>query len=130
MSWAAPDFAYSGVAVTKNFVASPHIDERDRAHQYAVSLGDFTGGDLCVDSIEADGAHMVAVVETKNRIARIDGRCVHWVRSFAGGDRYSLIFYDTSDRQPQPVQRAFDPSWRPCCSEYREGVFEKVLLER
>jgi hypothetical protein len=50
MGWAAPGWHYSGVAVTKNFVASPHIDERDCTPQFAVSLGDFTGGELCVEA--------------------------------------------------------------------------------
>jgi hypothetical protein len=39
MGWADPSYYYSGIAVTKNFVASPHIDDRDRSFQYAVSLG-------------------------------------------------------------------------------------------
>ena len=32
----------TGIAVTKNFVASPHIDDRDVSHQFCVSLGSFT----------------------------------------------------------------------------------------
>ncbi|CAE8608152.1 unnamed protein product, partial [Polarella glacialis] len=96
MGWAAPEYRFSGIAVTKNFVASPHIDERDRSNQYAVSLGDFEGGELCVESMLADGARQVAVVDTRNRIARVEGRRVHWVRAFRGGDRYSLIVYDTA----------------------------------
>ena len=32
---------------------------------------------------------------------------VHWVKGWSrdsnGGDRYSLIFYDTSDRHPTPI---------------------------
>ena len=94
MAWADPQFYYSGIAVTKNFVASPHTDEQDKTHQYAVSLGDFSGGELCV---EEDSS--VAVLDTRNRIARIDGRRMHWVRSFTGSDRFSLIFYDTSNRR-------------------------------
>ena len=45
MNWADPSFHYSGIAVTKNFVASPHIDEQDKSFQFAVSLGDFHGGE-------------------------------------------------------------------------------------
>lgn len=119
MDWADPDYFYSGIAVTKNFVASPHIDDRDQSFQYAVSLGDFTtGGELCVEgtsdggtllgdeddeTLQHDPLELVNIVETHNRIARVDGRHVHWVRTWQGGDRYSLIFYDTSDRFPTSI---------------------------
>jgi hypothetical protein len=160
-----PSFYYSGIAITKNFVGSPHIDDRDQTYQYAISLGNFTdGGELCVDGgiIEVNdddddelttnnntkpkAVPVIHVVNTHDRIARIDGRHVHWVRTWenritansthrpndvsntATGsnsneltvtttrnpgsptegtgshcDRYSLIFYDTSNRCPTPV---------------------------
>lgn len=40
----------------------------------------------------------INVINTRNRIAKVDGRNIHWVRSWKGGDRYSLIFYDTTSR--------------------------------
>jgi hypothetical protein len=110
MQWADPKYYYSGIAVTKNFVASPHIDDRDQSFQYAVALGGFTsGGELCVEGCSEGGMGLddwVNVVETHNRIARVDGRNVHWVRTWDGGDRYSLVFYNTSDREPSPVIKA------------------------
>lgn len=104
MEWADPNYYYSGIAVTHNFVASPHIDDRDQSFQYAVSLGDFTtGGELCVDGKTDNGNAVLHVVNTQNRIAKVDGRHVHWVRAWEGGERYSLIFYDTTDRFQTPV---------------------------
>ena len=101
MQWADPEYYFSGIAVTKNFVASPHIDDRDQSFQYAVSLGSFTdGGELCVEGVDDKGDEVLNVIDTRNRIARADGRHLHWVRTWSGGDRYSLIFYDTSDRCP------------------------------
>ena len=98
MQWADPTYVWSGIAVTKNFVASPHRDALDTTFQYAISLGDFgRGGELCVhvqDSSES--SHKVYVVDTHNKVARVDGRWTHWVRTWEGGDRYSLIFYDTT----------------------------------
>jgi hypothetical protein len=41
----------------------------------------------------------VAVVETLNCVASLDGRHVHWVRSFDGGDRFSIIWYNTESEQ-------------------------------
>ena len=100
-----PAFAYSGIAVTKNFRGSPHIDTCDTSPQLATSLGDFEGGELCVDGGAHDGDTLY-VIETRGRLAKVDGRYVHWVRSFAGGDRYSLIFYDTTSKAPTPKGKA------------------------
>ena len=41
---------YSAIAVSKGFVGSPHIDTYDVGPQYALSLGDFTGGSLMVEA--------------------------------------------------------------------------------
>lgn len=100
MDWADQSYHYSGVAVTKNFVGSPHIDHRDRDLQYAISFGDVdSGGELCVDGVDNDGNEVIHVVTTLNRIAAIDGRRVHWVRPWVGKDRYSLIFYNTTGEE-------------------------------
>jgi hypothetical protein len=104
---AGDDFAYSGIAVTKNFVGSPHVDAQDTSPQLAVSLGDFEGGELCVDGGELG----LYVVETRGRVAKVDGRHVHWVRSYSGGDRYSIILYDTTSKKPTSRGLAVDLDW-------------------
>jgi hypothetical protein len=97
----APSFRFSSLAVTKNFVGSPHVDAGDKTWQYAVSLGDFTsGGQLCVEV----SANEVGVIETKNRLCRFDGRFPHWVRSYEG-ERFSLIFYRV-DGEVTPKEKA------------------------
>ena len=109
--WADPAFEYDRLAVTKNFTGSPHVDKDDVTFQYALSLGDFAesgGGELVVESESGDERW---VVETRNRVARVDGRFAHWVRGYdttprvsVSGDgvrgdapgtnpRYSVIFY-------------------------------------
>ena len=110
VAFASPAFEHTAIAVTKNFVGSPHIDAFDRSEQLATSLGDVSGGELCVDDdpsgIEGSSSggggeprHSVAVVETLNCVASLDGRHVHWVRSFNGGDRFSIIWYNTESEQ-------------------------------
>lgn len=104
MNWADPRYTYSGLAITKNFVASPHIDHRDQTFQYALSFGDFgPGGELCVEGTRDDGRCIVNVITTRNRIARVDGRNVHFVREWEGGDRYSMIFYNTHENSYSPL---------------------------
>lgn len=82
MEWVGDvGFVHSAVAVTKNFVGSPHVDNMDVSYQYAVSLGNFEGGRLCVEEVRKDGwtTHRI---DTHDKVARMDGRFVHWVEPF------------------------------------------------
>ena len=85
-----PTFEYTGVACSKGFRGSPHVDTYDIAYQWAISLGDFEGGALCVES----AADEVSVVNTRRRAAKVDGRYPHWVAPWSG-ERYSVIVYKT-----------------------------------
>ena len=120
--WADPAFEYDRLAVTKNFTGSPHVDKEDVTFQYALSLGDFGesgGGELVVESESGDERW---VVETRNRVARVDGRFAHWVRGYDtaprgdgvrgdepgtnGNPRYSVIFYAN---KPSAATARLDP---------------------
>jgi hypothetical protein len=112
-----PTFAasFSALAVTKGFCGSPHIDKQNTGPFYGLALGNFddgTGG-VCV---EVD-AFTVAHVNTKGRLAKVDGRYPHWVAPYTynnhdkdgGGGlskqdryRYSLIYYSTGQVYCQP----------------------------
>lgn len=135
MAWADSTFLFTHVAVTKNFVGSPHVDNLDQTYQYTMSLGPFTiGGELCVECEseklkgsegEAEGeattqqeerspdGTRVEVVDTHGRVASMDGRFVHWVRGHDGGDRYSLVFYSldpAAETEPSSGIRVFRPT--------------------
>jgi hypothetical protein len=96
-----PSFEYTGVAISRGFRGSPHIDAQDIAYQWALSLGEFEGGALCIESSPTE----VSVVDTHNRPAKVDGRYVHWVSPWAAvsgtideigrGERFSVITYKT-----------------------------------
>ena len=128
MDWADPGFAYDHLAVTKDFVGSPHADVNDASHQYAMALGDWPrpGGELVVES--EDGATRW-VVDTRGRLARFDGRYVHWVRGFEnrrviGGEhdhhrkmtstcRYSVVFYVNKPQNGTRRGAQVDVAWTP-----------------
>jgi len=78
------DSDFSAIAVSKGFTASPHMDSYDVAPQFAAAFGDFGGGEkggcLCVER----DAGSVVEVNTCNRVARCDGRFVHWVSKYEG----------------------------------------------
>ena len=93
-------FPYDTLAVTCDFIGSPHVDY-DAGTQYALSLGDFdAGGELVIDAGTA-----LHVVSTKDAIAQVDGRYTHWVRPWTGGVRYSVIWVilkaDSEHAQPR-----------------------------
>ena len=103
MSVVDPHFEYSAVALSRSFRGSPHVDTYDVSFQWALSLGDFEGGALCVEA----AADEVAVVDTKHKAAKVDGRYPHWVSPWTG-ERYSVIAYRTRG-QPTPRGPAVYP---------------------
>lgn len=70
--------------------------------------------------------HSVAVVETLNCMASLDGRHVHWVRSFDGGDRFSIIWYNTESEQQ--TEQLTVPSSKQCKALHRSPRDARVLL--
>jgi len=84
--------AFTALAVTKNFVGSPHIDTLNVGPFYGLSLGEFTGGGAI--AVECS-PFLVAEVDTRGKFGKVDGRFPHWVTPYEG-TRYSLIYYVTS----------------------------------
>ena len=89
------------IAVTYGFQGSPHIDKQNCGPFYGLALGDFPDGQggICVES----SARVIAVVNTKNRLGRVDGRYPHFVDAYdENSERYSLIFYETGNQFVKP----------------------------
>ena len=99
-----PGFAWTGVALSNGFRGSPHVDTYDLSYQWAVSLGDFEGGELCIESAPDE----VGVVDTRRKPAKVDGRYIHWVAPWSGEERYSVIIYKTAG-EPSPMGPAVHP---------------------
>mmetsp|Transcript_5585 Transcript_5585/g.8560 ORF Transcript_5585/g.8560 Transcript_5585/m.8560 type:complete len:546 (-) Transcript_5585:70-1707(-) len=96
----------SEIAVTFGFTGSPHIDRQNASPFYGLSLGNFTEGTGCV-SVECS-PRIVAHVNTKNRLGRVDGRYPHWVTSYdSSQERFSLIYYDTLSAYQPPGPAIF-----------------------
>ena len=96
--------AFTGLAVTRGFRGSPHIDTTNIGPFYGLSWGDFEDGTGGV-RVELDPL-TVCEVNTKNRLGRIDGRFPHWVAPYdEEKNRYSLIFYLTEGKV-QPKTKA------------------------
>uniref|UniRef100_A0A7S2RKY0 Uncharacterized protein n=1 Tax=Mucochytrium quahogii TaxID=96639 RepID=A0A7S2RKY0_9STRA len=111
IKWIQPDFPCTHIAVTKNFLGSPHTDRSDVTFQYAIGLGEYDGGALVVE--DDSDLMLLHAVDTKNKVAKVDGRCVHWVRKFTGRVRYSLIFYCTVPEFKTPLEKSIYPDFKP-----------------
>jgi len=96
---------FTALAVTKNFVGSPHIDTLNVGPFYGLSLGEFSsGGSIAVEC----SPFLVAEVETQGRLGKVDGRFPHWVTPYEG-TRYSLIYYVTSGNVEPQTTAIFGP---------------------
>ena len=82
MVFVDPDFAtkYTALAVTHNFIGSPHIDRQNVGPFYGISFGDFDevgddddANDGCGGIMVECSARIVANINTKHRLARVDG---------------------------------------------------------
>ena len=121
MAWADPCYGYDHLAITKNFVSSPHVDNRDKSHQYAMAFGSYIGGgELCVESADGQTRWMV---DTRERLAKFDGRSVHWVRGYSG-ERYSVVWYVNKHEHATEQVFDVDEDWVPHggCVEEEEEV--------
>lgn len=100
--------AMTAVAFTRGFRGSPHIDTENVGCFYGLSLGDYGPvGGAADDDDDAEGSSRVSGaiavesgtrevthVDTRRKMARVEGRNPHWVTPYAG-ERYSLIYYRT-----------------------------------
>lgn len=101
-----PTFEVSALAVTKGFTGSPHIDKQNTGPFYGLALGSFADGEGGI-RVEARW-NTVVEVNSKNRLARVDGRYPHWVAPYSG-DRFSLIYYQTTVKYTKPNTAVWPP---------------------
>ena len=95
------------IAVTYGFQGSPHIDKQNCGPFFGLALGEFSDGtgQVCVEC----SARVLACVNTKNRLGRIDGRYPHWVAPYdiENEERFSLIYYETGGTFVAPGPAVF-----------------------
>jgi len=82
-----------------------HTDAGDIQFQYALVLGDCTGGDLKL----WDSRGNEHVLNYHNKILKLDGRLPHEVMPFTGR-RYCIIWYKVFDRRMTRPAEIFEPA--------------------
>jgi hypothetical protein len=128
-----PHFKCTSIAVTKNFVGSPHTDAKDSTYQFATCLGDFNdcnppeegggGGRLCVE-LEGNTGEAICVINTYRRLAKVDGRYPHWVSDYKG-ERFSVIYFCVDPTmRVEPTSAVYRSVVEPTSAVYRSVVGE------
>ena len=87
-----PDFKYTTIQLNKNVKCAPHVDISNKGPSYLISLGDYSGGEVCVRG---------ECFDTHNNWLHFDGTDAHWTTAFKG-ERYSLIFFTPTFKPPHP----------------------------
>lgn len=110
----------TSIQLNRNYAAREHVDGNNVGPSWIIGLGDWTaGGQLFVEDPEGRERHVLTCdipgryregdtcygtsLDVHNRWARFDGRRMHFVRPFFGGDRFSLVFFATTRHAGVPA---------------------------
>ena len=107
MRVAKPHFKYTTIQVNKNVECIPHIDKNNVGPSYIMALGEYSGGELCIEGKEYN---------IKNKIKKFDGRRAHWTNPFEG-TRYAMVFFTHTFKPPNAVLRNIVVT--------KDGIFHK-----
>lgn len=90
-----PDFDFQMVVINKNFKSPPHKDINNTQKSLIVGLGDYNGGDLCIEDPETKEVEEHCILYSP---LYFDGKnSLHWVNDWKG-DRYSVILGNSKFR--------------------------------
>lgn len=99
---------YDCVQVNQNAQAGPHKDRNNVGLSFIISIGDYIGGDLIIQSPDGtETAH--ALLGTNGLI--FDGSNTHW-NSPHTGTKYSLIFYTIEPTAALKAKFGYPDAWR------------------
>ncbi len=84
-----PDFCYTEVQVNFNYSTPPHKDRGNLGKSYILGLGDYAGGELCIERKEGN----IEKIDIRDFYTFDGAKYTHWVAPVEG-DRMSLVFYN------------------------------------
>ncbi|CAJ1379782.1 unnamed protein product [Effrenium voratum] len=146
----------TSIQMNRNYAAREHVDGNNLGPSWIIALGDWSeGGELFVEDPWGRESHMLSCdipgqapqrfrkgdvcrgtfLDVHRRWARFDGRRMHFVRPFQGGDRFSLVFFAATRHSAAPAAaRSFLsvlgfplPEGRDPSSECRCSTFGSAL---
>ena len=81
-----PDFPFSHIQLNKDLVCTPHRDGRNQGESRILFLGDFEGGELC---LEGGGVHKETGVWFS-----FDPQELHWNNPITAGTKWALVAHN------------------------------------
>lgn len=123
----SPPLVCTSIQLNRNYAARPHTDSNNAGMSFIIACGDFTeGGQLWVHDSKGRSpfkltssvpgrAHSTPYrrnetingkyLDVHGKWASFDGRKLHFVVPFKGGDRFSIVFFATRTAVlPSPVR--------------------------
>ncbi|CAE8637750.1 unnamed protein product [Polarella glacialis] len=123
----------TSIQLNRNYAAREHVDGNNLGPSWLIATGDWqSGGELFVEDPEGCEEHRLTsdvsshngrlyrfgdrcrgtTIDVRNRWVRFDGRRMHFVHDFEGGDRFSLVFFASARHAAAP----------PCARSFLEGL--------
>ncbi len=86
-----PDFKWIQVQINKNYISPPHFDSANVGESIIVGLGDYQGGELCIERND-----IIEKVDIQNKFYKFNGsQFKHWVNDKKNGSRISVVFFNS-----------------------------------
>ena len=92
--WHFPDFNFNSVHINLNYIIPPHFDSKNTGDSVLVTFGDYKGGETCLYNeknrqIEKHNPRDMPLIFNGSEV-------LHWVVPKTGGNRYSLVFFNSN----------------------------------
>jgi hypothetical protein len=89
------NFNFTSIQINKNFKCDRHKDSINMGESMIIGLGDYKGGELCIESIiQLEQDNEIKKINIKNKPYYFNGsQYFHWVNDFEG-TRYTLVYFN------------------------------------
>jgi hypothetical protein len=83
---------FTSIQVNCNYICAPHKDHGNIGQSFIIGFGDYTGGELCIDSDKN-------AYDIRSGLLFNGSEKLHWTKPWTG-TRYSLVFSTLKSRFP------------------------------
>jgi len=87
---------WDGIQVNQNYPCNPHRDLNNQGTSFIVAMGNYKGGELCVENEGDPGHHDVMNIHYSPKLFNGSKR-THWTKPWTG-TRYSIVFFANNYR--------------------------------